>query len=369
MRFLMLNWRDPKNPLAGGAERVTQGYLEALHARGHEVCWFTFAFPGGAAEEDLGGIRVVRAGGKGTAILAARRWYREQRPFDLVVDQHHGVPWFAPWWCHTNCIAYIHEVLGPIWSSFYRPMTAAIGRRQERWTHWLYRGVQFWTASACTKAQLEAHRVRRVHLIPYGVDTRALPVLPEKALGNPLRLISGSRRAPSEAVDQAIRAHSLLEARRVDATLTVVGGGVDEPKLRELASTLAPRRPIEFTGPLTETEKDARLRDAHLLLHTSLREGWGLNVIEANAMGTPAVVYPVPGLIESTLDDQTGVVTAQETPESLAEAITRLASDAARYARYRHAAWERAKLFHWSQVLPPACDWLEAQARGGASAG
>ena len=30
MRFLMLNWRDPENPLAGGAERVTLAYLAAL---------------------------------------------------------------------------------------------------------------------------------------------------------------------------------------------------------------------------------------------------------------------------------------------------------------------------------------------------
>ena len=40
MRFLMLNWRDPKNPLAGGAERVTLAYLKALAERGHEVYWF-----------------------------------------------------------------------------------------------------------------------------------------------------------------------------------------------------------------------------------------------------------------------------------------------------------------------------------------
>ena len=48
MRFLMLNWRDPKNPLAGGAERVTEGYLAALRERGHEVFWFANAFPGAA---------------------------------------------------------------------------------------------------------------------------------------------------------------------------------------------------------------------------------------------------------------------------------------------------------------------------------
>ena len=37
MRFLMLNWRDPRNPLSGGAERVTQGYLTALESRGRRT--------------------------------------------------------------------------------------------------------------------------------------------------------------------------------------------------------------------------------------------------------------------------------------------------------------------------------------------
>ncbi len=364
MRFLMLNWRDPKNPLAGGAERVTEGYLAALRQRGHEVVWFTFSFAGAPAEEELRGIRIVRAGGKGSAILAARRWCRRQPRFDLVIDQHHGLPWFAPWWCGTNCVAYIHEVLGPIWKSFYRPLTAAFGRWQEKRTLWLYRNTQFWTASASTKMLLEQIGVRRVRLIPYGVDTPALPALPAKRLSPPVRLIAVSRLAPNKRVDHAIRAYALLRQRGVDARLTIVGSGLSESTLRELAGQLPGRWPVEFTGALPEAGKDARLREAHLLLHTSLREGWGLNVIEANAMGTPAVVYPVAGLIESTLNDQTGVVVPRETPEALAEAIEGLMHDPERYQRHRVAAWERAKTFHWSQVLPPACDWLEALARG-----
>ena len=363
MRFLMLNWRDPENPLAGGAERVTEGYLAALQARGHEVVWFAHSFPEGQPETNRGGIRVVRAGDKRSAVFAARRWCRRQPRFDLVIDQHHGLPWFAPWWCGTRCIAYIHEVLGPIWRSFYRPLTAAFGQWQEKRVIWLYRHVPFWTASASTKMLLEQIGVRQVQLIPYGVHTRALPELEAKPLTRPLRLIVVSRLAPNKRIEHAIRAYAMLRRRGVPATLTVVGSGIGEPTLRTLAAELAPDPPVRFTGPLTEVEKDARLREAHVLIHTSLREGWGLNVIEANAMGTPAVVYPVAGLIESTLDDQTGVVTSSESPETVADALAALAQDPERYERYRRAAWERAKTFHWSQVLPPACEWLEAQAR------
>ena len=177
MRFLMLNWRDPENPLSGGAERVSQGYLEALVERGHEVAWFANDFEGAARETGIGGIQVVRGGGKGTSILEARRWYRTQAPFDLVIDQHHGIPWYAPWWCGTNCIAYIHEVLGPIWNSFYPWPISTAGRLQERWTHSLYRNVTFWTVCESTRQELMESGVKDVKVIPNGVHTRALEVL------------------------------------------------------------------------------------------------------------------------------------------------------------------------------------------------
>ena len=38
---------------------------------------------------------------------------------------------------------------------------------------------------------------------------------------------------------------------------------------------------------------------AHVLVATSVREGWGLNVSEAAACGTPAIGYSVPGLVDS----------------------------------------------------------------------
>src|SRR5260370_29018136 len=110
MRFLMLNWRDPKSPLAGGAERVSLAYLSALVQRGHDVYWFANEFDGASRDEVFKGIHLVRGGGKGTSVLKAIQWYRRQEPFYLVVDQHHGIPWVAPWLARTKCITYIPEV-------------------------------------------------------------------------------------------------------------------------------------------------------------------------------------------------------------------------------------------------------------------
>jgi glycosyltransferase involved in cell wall biosynthesis len=363
MRFLMLNWRDPRNPSSGGAERVTQGFLGGLLNRGHEVWWYANEFPGCQPAETVHGIRIVRGGGKGSSVLKARKWYRREKPFDLVVDQHHGIPWYAPWWSGTNCIAYIHEVLGPIWKVFYPWPLNAIGRWQERWTHWAYRSVPFWTPSESTKRVLHKHGVREVRVFPNGTDAMPLAELEGKPLCQPVRLVAVARLAPNKRVAHTIEAVRILLHRGVQAHLTIVGTGEVEARLRQMASQPELTAHITFAGLLPEEEKDARLRHAHLLLHTSIREGWGLNVIEANALGTPAIVYPVGGLVDSTLDGQTGIVTRHETPELVADSVQMLLSKPAEYDRLRVNAWERAKTFAWQRVLPPACDWLEEQAR------
>ncbi|MBI2924785.1 MAG: glycosyltransferase family 4 protein [Verrucomicrobia bacterium] len=363
MRFLMLNWRDPHNPTAGGAERVSLAHLAALVRRGHDAYWFANNFPGAGRAETIEGVHIVRGGGLGTSIRHAIRWYRRQPPFDLVIDQHHGIPWYAPWWCRTHCLAYIHEVLGPIWSVFYPRPLALLGRWQERWTHRLYRKVPFWTVSESTRKALLAHGVERVVVFPNGINTVALAALDDKPLAAPLRLVVVCRLAANKRVDHAIRVLPPLRVAGIDAQLTVVGSGEQQPQLRALVDELRLTETVSFTGAVPEVEKDVHLRRAHFLLHTSVREGWGLNVIEANAMGTPAVVYPVAGLVDSTLHGQTGLVTPEETPEALAASLVEAVRRPEDYARLRHNAWQRAKSLHWDHVLPATCAWLEEQAR------
>jgi glycosyltransferase involved in cell wall biosynthesis len=300
----------------------------------------------------------------GSSIFAALRWYRQQPAFDLVIDQHHGIPWFAPWWCRTRCLAYIHEVLGPIWGSFYRWPIRQFGPWQERWTHWLYRAVPFWAPSESTRRALQRHGVREVHVLPNGVDVDPLPELPAKSVTAPLRLIAVSRLAPNKRVDHAIRATAELRQRGVDARLIVVGDGHMRENLRRLAEQLSVGEAVRLLGYQAEAAKLELLRESHVLLHPSVREGWGLNVIEANALGTPAAVYPVDGLVDSTVHQLTGYVCGGETPAEMAEAVIWLTRDPQRYESIRRKAWQRAGEFRWSVVIPEVCEFLELQARG-----
>jgi glycosyltransferase involved in cell wall biosynthesis len=101
---------------------------------------------------------------------------------------------------------------------------------------------------------------------------------------------------------------------------------------------------------VNDREKFAALRKAHLLLVPSVREGWGTSVIEANAMGTPAVGYAVPGLRDSVLDGVTGRLVTAFDYGAMAEAVKSLLSDPATMDRISRECLQWAKKFSWDDA-------------------
>lgn len=58
---------------------------------------------------------------------------------------------------------------------------------------------------------------------------------------------------------------------------------------------------VDILGRVDENEKNERMARAHVHVATSAREGWGLVVSEAAALGTPTIAYNTPGLKDSTM--------------------------------------------------------------------
>jgi glycosyltransferase involved in cell wall biosynthesis len=79
-----------------------------------------------------------------------------------------------------------------------------------------------------------------------------------------------------------------------DAVMWVIGSGPMEDELRRSAP-----EGVVFLGKVSPERKLERLARAHVLIATSVREGWGLVVSEAASVGTPSVTYNVPGLRDS----------------------------------------------------------------------
>jgi glycosyltransferase involved in cell wall biosynthesis len=111
-----------------------------------------------------------------------------------------------------------------------------------------------------------------------------------------------------------------------------------------LARRLGIEESVVFWGSVPTPQKHRLMSEAHALLMTSVREGWGLVVTEANACGTPAIVYDVPGLRDSVRHLQTGLIVHQS-PNCLAQAMLQLTRDHDLYARLKGEAQEWSRTF------------------------
>ncbi|MCK4236487.1 MAG: glycosyltransferase family 1 protein, partial [Candidatus Krumholzibacteria bacterium] len=62
MKVLAINWRDIRNPEAGGAEVHLHEILSHLILWGHEASMISASFEGCIGEETIDGIRIIRRG-------------------------------------------------------------------------------------------------------------------------------------------------------------------------------------------------------------------------------------------------------------------------------------------------------------------
>jgi glycosyltransferase involved in cell wall biosynthesis len=316
MRILILNWKDTAHPLAGGAEVFTEEVGRELVARGHEVTLFASTVADRPAEETRDGVRVVRRGGRLGVYRAARRFWKKdgEGRFDVVVDEINTRPFLTPRWVRgTPVVALIHQLAREIWAYETPFPVSTLGRHVlEPWWLRAYRDVPALTVSESSAESLRRlHGWRDVTVVPEGHTLHPVPSVPKEP--RPTVVFLG-RLVGMKRPQDAIEAFQVLSRQDAAARLWVIGDG---PLLATLQKN-APDR-VDFLGRLGWDDVLDRLARAHVLVATSVREGWGLNVSEAAMCGTPAIGYAVPGLADSIR--ASGGALVEDDAESLGAAL------------------------------------------------
>jgi len=364
--ILILNWRDVANPRGGGAERVTHEIACRWAAWGHDVTLFCASFPGAVAEELVDGVRIVRRGSQQTVHWEAFQYYRTrgQGRYDAIVDEVNTIPFFTPLYAREPVIMYSNQLAREVWRYEAPFPLSAVGYAAEPLYLQAYRRTPVMTISQSTADDLRALGLRGpFHLVPMSVDTCPLESLPSVATKETtFTLVFVGRVVPSKRVDHIVRALALLRHLGVEGVRLWIVGSWDEAYRSQLDARIAAlglTDDVTFFGHVDAATKENLLTRAHVFVMTSAREGWGLVVTEANALGTPAVVYDVPGLRDSTRDGETGIVCRPAMPLALARGVASLYRDPALYARLRRQAWMDARQLSWDRTARVAWDALE----------
>jgi glycosyltransferase involved in cell wall biosynthesis len=184
----------------------------------------------------------------------------------------------------------------------------------------------------------------RISVLPN--PTPPLPELPERVHGDrPLLAFAGRMTAP-KALGVALDA--VAEVPEVD--LVLAGDGDERVALEARARELGLDGRVRFVGSLPRDEVLSLFRSADAALLSSAWENFPHTLVEALAVGTPAIATSVGGVPEIVTHGENGLLVPPGDPAALAAAIRRFLADDALRARLTAAAAPSAERFSAERI-------------------
>lgn len=345
MKILWFTWKDLSHPEAGGAERVNEEIARRLTRDGHDVTFIVGGFKNGAAEQRRDGYRIIRVGSRYTVYWHAYLQYKKRFHgwADLVVDEMNTLPFFCKFYSKERNILFVHQLCREIWFYQMRFPLSLIGYLVEPLYLRLLSDRRVITVSESTRQDLMRYGFSdtNIQIISEGINLKPITDLSlTQKFDRPTLLSLGAIRPMKRTADQ-IRTFEIAKGEIPQLKLIVAGlaTGHYGRKVLDMIERSPYAEDIEYVGRVDDDEKARLLAMSHLLLVTSVKEGWGLVVTEANSQGTPAAVYDVDGLRDSVRNGATGLVSSSCSPSALADVIIRCLADTERYEAIRRKAW------------------------------
>lgn len=178
-------------------------------------------------------------------------------------------------------------------------------------------------------------------LDPHFAHRDATSASPSPAGGPRILTVTRLSSADSyKGVDTLIEALPLVRRQHPAATLRIIGGGDDRPRLETLARDRGVASAVEFAGMVDDDALRAAYAACDLFALPSRREGFGLVFLEAMVHGKPCLGARAAGIPE-VINDRVGVLAEYGNIPDIAAAV----NDLVRHPRHSAAIREHAATF------------------------
>lgn len=371
MKILVVNWQDWTHPQAGGAEFHLREVFSRIAHRGHRVDLLCCSYKGAESHARIEGINVLRHEApyplfNYTVPSVFSRTLRHAG-YDVVVDDINKVPFFTPLFVRVPVVALVHHLMGRTAFAETNPAFASYVWIGERPLSVVYRNSLFIAVSPSTTDDLVKRGVdrERITIVPNGVSDRAFDgSVKRNKSPTPLFVYVGRLKRYKE-IETILEAFALLAREDPAAQLVIAGEGDHRRALEKRARATGVGDRIWFPGWLDEDEKWRLLASAWALCYTSPNEGWGLSSLEAQAVGTIALVSDTPGLRDTIAHGDSGWLVPHGSVRELAARMQWVIDESEARARMEGLAIERAAAYRWDAAASATLDVLEASLREG----
>lgn len=355
---LLINWRDTRNPEAGGAETYYHEIFSRLASRGLSVTVLAHRFRGAAREEVVDGVRVVRTGSRWLFNVAAVPWVlRHARRFDLIIEDLNKIPFFTPLFVRQRRLHLVMHFFG---TAIFREvffLPALYVFCAERVVRLVYRNERFVAISRSTCDEISSFCRKPAAVVEPGIDTRFYHPCSPKSRYPTILCVTRLKRYKN--VQFLIRSLSRIRERIPQARLIIAGSGEYRRVLERIAREQGLEEAVEFTGFVSRERKRELLSQAWVFVNPSVKEGWGISTIEAALCGTVTVASDVAGLRDSVRDGETGWLFRYGDSAHFCERTLLVLCDNALRDRMQERAREFALGFDWELIARS----MEAQVR------
>lgn len=362
--ILFLSWRDIKAPKMGGAEIFTHEMLKRINKENLEIIHFSPEFPGCEKSEIIDNILYLRKGNILSVIKEAKKFYKKHsKEIDYVVDQCNTHRFFTSFWVPSEKrIFFIHQLTREIWfyhSSF--PMNI-LGYLGESFMLRLNKNDKALTVSESTKEDLihTGFRPEKICVLPEGLNFSPWDERDFKEKEETPTFIYVGRFAKYKGIDDSIAALAEVKKEKPKARLWIVGKTNEEYRDKELNPLCeklglswgkkGENCDVTYMGFVSEEEKLSLMSRAQALVFPSRREGWGLTISEAAAVGTPSIVYNAPGTRDAVFSGEAGYITGENSVPALAETMLMTLNNSDEYKKIQCAAHIKARSLHWNRT-------------------
>ncbi|MEO0155653.1 MAG: glycosyltransferase family 4 protein [candidate division WOR-3 bacterium] len=347
MNILIINWQDWKNPYAGGAEVYLYEIFKRLSKKGHKVFLLCSRGPGQKRHEILDNFEVIRIGKRfnfNFFVPFAMRAILRKKNIDIIIDDQNKIPFYSPVFTRKKNLIMIMHLFR---ETIYREtnfLFASYVYITESLIPIFYRRSHFIAISQSTASDLNKMGIKQNISVVYS----GIPVL-EKDCSiqrdkNLVLYVGRIKRYKS--IDHLMKAINLIK-NEIPVKLAIVGDGDALEELKNLADELQLK--VDFKGFVSEKEKYETYQKARVVVQPSVKEGWGLTAIEAQACGTPVICANSPGLKETLINGKTGYLYEYGNIKELAVKIKDIILDDTKWQTFSNAAIEWAKNFSWDR--------------------
>ena len=353
MKILVLNWQDIKSPLGGGAEVHLHEIFKRIAANGHEVTLFCYRYKGALSEEIVDGIRVIRKGSRSffnfyVPIMYLKNFHKGE--YDIIIDDINKIPFYTPIYVRKPLLAISHHFFG---TSIFRESGFIAGcyvYMAEKVVDWIYKKTPFVVVSQSTLQEFidRGFNPEMFSIVPNAISQNLFPMKVNQKNEFPTITYFG-RLKKYKSVDHLLRAFALVSKKLNNAKLLILGKGDYQPKLEELAKELGISDNTTFSGFISEEDKIPLLSLSHCVVNTSMKEGWGITNIEANACGTLVISANVPGLRDSVKEGVSGLLYEYGNIEQLADILIEILTNTKLREKLSEGAVTWAKSFSWDK--------------------